>query len=617
VKKRRWVIATALAAGAGLVVAGCGGGSGGSSSTGGSGGATPQKGGTLRLETQDFGYTDAFDPTGEYLGLGWGLLNQLMTRTLVGYAHRPNEPGNVLIPDLAESVPAPSADGLTYAFKIKQGVKFGPPLNREITSKDIAFAIERIATPSLAAQYPNYFQNIAGFKAFSDGKAKTITGIQTPDDKTITFKLTKKQGNFVYAMATPAASPMPREVAGCFTKAGDYGRYVISSGPYTFAGSDKLDASSCKTLKPISGFNPTKNQTWVRNPAYDPATDDPKARGAYVDKITYDINTNAKDIFDKIEAGTVDGSPDTPPSDVIQKYATSSSLKNDLKIYSGDRTWYMYMNLTTPPFDDIHVRKAVSYATNKADLQKAWGGPVSGSIATHIAPQTVYHDRFPKDYDPYPYDLTKAADEMKQSKYDTNQDGVCDASACKNIFFVTRNLPQWSAMTPITQANLAKIGIAVTPRELPTSNAYTTIQTTANKVPIAANAGWSKDFADAATFFVLQDGRNILATGNSNYGLIGLTASQATKFKVPYPAGGVPSLDADIDTCSALTDPERIDCFINVDKKSMEQVVSWLPYLFANSVETASPALTNGYVFDQNSGEQAFVNEWVDQSKQK
>ncbi len=55
----------------------------------------------------------------------------------------------------------------------------------------------------------------------------------------------------------------------------------------------------------------------------------------------------------------------------------------------GDRTWYVFMNLLTPPFDDIHVRKAVNFIIDKAAIQKVWGGPIHGDIASHIMPPTV------------------------------------------------------------------------------------------------------------------------------------------------------------------------------------------------------------------------------------
>ena len=47
----------------------------------------------------------------------------------------------------------------------------------------------------------------------------------------------------------------------------------------------------------------------------------------------------------------------TIPPDVLQKYSTTPSLKQYLHQNQGDRTWYLTMNLTQPPFDDIHVRR--------------------------------------------------------------------------------------------------------------------------------------------------------------------------------------------------------------------------------------------------------------------
>ena len=611
--RKRWIIGTALVASVALVAAGCGGGdddAGGPS-------ADVAKGGTLRMATTDFGFTNAFDPTGEYLGLAHGYYSNLLSRTLVGYRHAAGAAGNELVPDLAEAIPEPSADGLTYTFKIKQGVKFGPPLNREITSKDIAFAFERIGTKSLAAQYGFYYAPIAGLADFTDGKAKTISGVQTPDDKTITFTLAAPTGDFLYRLAMPAAQAIPREVAGCFTKAGDYGRYIVAAGPYMIEGSDKLDATNCKSLKPISGFDPTKRLAFVRNPSYDPATDSAEYRSANVDAITIDINTNLQDIFDKMERGELDASPDAPPSTVIAKYATDDTIKDRLKVFSGDRTWYITMNLTRAPFDDVHVRKAANFIMDKAGIQQQRGGPTQGAIGTHIVPDDVYGDAFPADYDPYPLDEAKAKEEMKLSKYDSDKDGICDHPSCENVFHVSRNVEPWSKYNPIIGESLGKIGVKVQTRELPTGNAYTTIQTVARNVPIASNAGWGKDYADPLTFFEpLFGAATIIPTGNSNYSLVGLTAEKAKELKIDYPADGVPSVDEDIKACAPKTGDDRTQCWIALDKKLMEEVVPWVPYSFANNVELIGPALTK-YVYDQNSGEAAFAHMAVDPTKQK
>ena len=63
------------------------------------------------------------------------------------------------------------------------------------------------------------------------------------------------------------------------------------------------------------------------------------------------------------------------------------SLKDLYKINSGDRTWYITMNLTQPPFDDIHVRKAANLIMDKEGLRRAWGGEPKGVIAQPHRPR--------------------------------------------------------------------------------------------------------------------------------------------------------------------------------------------------------------------------------------
>ena len=135
-------------------------------------------------------------------------------------------------------------------------------------------------------------------------------------------------------------------------------------------------------------------------------------------------------------------------------------------------------------------------------------------------------------------------------------------------------------------------------------------------MPVASNAGWGKDYADVGTFAVLFQSATIIPTGNSNYSLIGLTAEQAKDLKVPVADGVVPSVDADIKKCGTLLGDERRQCWIDFDKKLMEEVVPWVPYLFANNIDVVGPAVTQ-YEFDQFSGEMAFAHLAVDPAKQK
>jgi peptide/nickel transport system substrate-binding protein len=613
-KRRQQARLVGLALALGLVAAACGGGNDNNGSTGGNQ-ATPQKGGVLRTATSGFAFTNGFDPTGEYVASAIDLYGA-MTRTLMGTKHIADAPGNELVPDLAEAAPELSSDGLKYTFKLKSGIKWAPPLNRAVTSKDVAYAFQRINTAPLVAQYGFYYYGtIKGM----DGKAKSadtkISGIETPDDQTIVFNLEQPTGDFLYRVSMPATAPIPEEVGKCFKKAGDYGRYVMSNGPYMIQGSDKLDISSCSAMKPISGFDPSKKLTLVRNPNYDQATD--TTRSNYVDGITVSVDTNIDDIFSRIQSGDLDASiNDQPPKPVLQQYLTDQAKKPYMHSNSGDRTWYITMNWITPPFDDLHVRKAANWIMDKQGILQAWGGTTFGEIATHLIPPIVLADKLTGEYNPYATegnrgDEAKAKEEMKQSKYDSNKDGVCDAKECSGLVMINRNVTPWTDAEAVVASSLAKIGIKVKPRELASSAAYTTIQTVKNKIPIALNAGWGKDYADAYTFVgPLFDGRSIIATGNTNYALVGLTPDKAKELGVSIPSGvTIPNVDSDIDACQKIpnTQPDqRNECVANIDKKLMETAAPWVPYLWAKNITVTGTTVTK-FEFDQFSGYLSFT----------
>lgn len=610
----------ALMAAMTLVGAACGqGGDGG-------GGEEAPQGGIYRIGTDSFEFTGGFDPSAEYLGTAWSYYTNLLLRTLVTYKHIAGPEGNELVPDLAEAVPEPSDDGLTYEFTLKEGVKFGPPLSRDITTDDILYAFERIGTESVAAQYATYYNNpdfgaIEGLAEFSAGDADDISGIEVVDERTMRFTLNRPTGDFLLRLAMPATAPVPREVGECFEKAGEYGRYVIASGPYMIAGSDELDASSCDTMEELSGFDPTRLLEFERNPDYDEGTDDAEVRESNVDGVTIEINPNVTDIFDKIRAGEYDGSPNNPEAPVTREYTTNPELEDQIHVNGGDRTWYITMNLALAPFDDIHVRKAANLVMDKAGLLQAWGGPTAGAIATHIMPPEMTGGTpTAEEYDPYPTegfsgDVEAAKEEMRQSEYDSDGDGVCDAPECEDVLHVTANTPPWTQMTPVIESSFEEIGITLRTREF--EDAYTPIQTVAENIPVASRPGWGKDYADAFTFVgYLFSGVNIIPEGNTNYSLVGLTPEIAEGLEGFEPdTTTTPSVDEDINRCATLLDQERVDCWIELDKKLMEEVVPWVPYLHATNIDIIGPAVTQ-WDYDQFSGEAALSKVAVDTNLQ-
>ena len=236
-------------------------------------------------------------------------------------------------------------------------------------------------------------------------------------------------------------------------------------------------------------------------------------------------------------------------------------------------------------------------------MQKAWGGPVVGSIATHIVPPVLYNNGL-AEYDPYSTpgeagDLAKAQAEVKQSKYDTGKTGKCSASACKKVLMIGDVRAVDNRMIPIIQADAAKIGITFKVRQI--NGAYTTIQTTNKNIPFSERPGWGKDYADPYTFFgELFDSRALIPSGNTNYSLVGITPqiNAQKKLGVKGNLKNIPSINADIDNCQAKLDDPRTTCWENLDKKLMEQVVPWVPYLWPNNVFIVGPTVTH-WNYDQ------------------
>jgi peptide/nickel transport system substrate-binding protein len=557
-------------------------------------------GGTLNVGWESsFGFNDNADPTGEYLGDWFGIATNLLVRTLVSYNHVAGAAGNKLVPDIATSVPTPTNGGLTYTFHLKHGIKFGPPVNREVNANDILTAMKRIANPKDGAQYAFYYSPIKGFDA---GKGKTISGISIPDPFTIVFNLTKPTGDFLQRMGMPATGPMPDEFVKCFDgQPGKYGQDLVSTGPYMIAGMDKVDGSSCSSIQPASGYDGQTIYDLVRNPNYSAATDTTASRENFPDEVKFVVNASADDIYNKIDNGELDMANGSIPPSFLQKYCNPGHLDPRCHQNSGDRTWYMYMNMTQPPFDDLKVRQAMNWVMDKKALVQAWGGPTIGDVANHIVPDSIFNNQL-AEYKPYGTvgnqgSVAKAKAALKGSKYDSKGNGTCSASACKNVLLVADTRLTDTKLLPVIQADAAKIGITFKVRTV--KGAYPTLQTPKNNVAISERPGWGKDYADASTFFIpLFASYDIIPSGNPNYALVGLTPAIAKKVGAKGSITDVPSVDAEIAKCQALAGQPRLTCWENLDKKVMTKIVPWVPYLWATVTRITSKNVTK-YEYDQ------------------
>ena len=508
-----WVLLLAAMA---FAIVGCGGSSksGGKLQNGmGVDGAGGKKGGTITILSQ--ADVDYIDPGLAYYSFSYEVIYPV-NRPLYSYKAGSTEE----IPDLAESMPEVSADGKTFTVHLRKGVRFAPPVNREVTSADVKYAIERGFSQSVPNSYTGvYFSVIEGAPSSSPATPEPISGIQTPDKNTIVFKLTVPSGVFAGALSLPLTAPVPEEYASKFDKKklSDYGFNQIASGPYM------IRNNSSGKINGV-GYIPSRRIELVRNPNWDSKTD---YRPAYADKIVFaqgyqDVTVMTK----KILAGSGDANGDSPPPPTELKRITSSSSLNKLLFFtptSGGR--YIPLNTRKAPFDNVHVRRAVAYVLDREAMLKTRGGPIDGDIATHFIDPSFtgkgFEDAGGFKYDPFPSanhagDVEKAKAEMKLAGY---KDGMYKGP---KVTMVADNTPPGSNTAKVIAADLAKIGMQVSIVSVTHPTMYTVYCNVPKKEPhICPNVGWLADFQEPqALLDATFNGKSIASVNNSNWPLL-------------------------------------------------------------------------------------------------
>jgi peptide/nickel transport system substrate-binding protein len=349
-----------------VALAACGGnGGGGGGNEGFASGEVVkgQKGGTLTVLSN--GDVDYIDPGAAYYQFSY-IFDYAIQRPLFSY--KP-EDATKAVPDFAASAPQISSDGKTITIKVRQGVKFSPPVNRAATSKDVKYAIERGFNSTVANGYaPSYFATVEGVdaaKTKADGSP--ISGIQTPDDQTIVFKLTKPTAATVIgALSLPLSAPVPKDYAAKFDKQNpsQYGQNQVATGPYMVQNN-----AAGKAI----GYQPGKQITFVRNPNWDAATD---YRPAYLDKVVLqEGNVDAVSSARRILQGQslVNGQADfNIPPQILKQLSQGSDAQKKQLVVGGNtgRVRYISLNNTIKPFDNPNVRKAIAAAMNREFLRR-------------------------------------------------------------------------------------------------------------------------------------------------------------------------------------------------------------------------------------------------------
>jgi oligopeptide transport system substrate-binding protein len=288
-------------------------------------------------------------------------------------------PQNTLAPALAEHWDV-SADGRTYTFHLRPGVKFqdGNP----VTAQDVYFSMRRALDPALKSTVAlSYLGDIVGAKELNAGKTAQFPGVKVVDPQTVAITIVAPKVYWIYTLTYPTG-------------------YVVSKAE----AKDGVELTDTDDLKgagtglfQITGYQRGAKVTLAANPGYWGGA--PKLAGQ-----SRPIIKDGGTRHDEYVAGDLD-IVDEAKGD-LDADRKDPNLKDQIKTWPRAQTFYLGMNeKTVKPFADLRVRQALAYATDKERIRSVvMLGTVD--VAQDILPEGI--PGFDPQFKSYPYDPAKA-----------------------------------------------------------------------------------------------------------------------------------------------------------------------------------------------------------------
>jgi peptide/nickel transport system substrate-binding protein len=496
-----------------------------------------KKGGTITVLSDVS--PDTFDPTNTYFVDG-NQIEKLVFRALTQYKLDDKTQKPILVPDLAEDLGTKSADGLTWTFKLKQGIKYmdGSPVKAE----DYAYAIKRSFAHDLYDAGPTYQSQF-----FKDGEkykgpyasGDNYAGVETPDESTLIIHLAKKFDDMPFYAAFPLFTPIPKAKD---TKK-QYELKPMATGPYQ-----------------VASYAPGTEMKLTKNPNWDPNTD--PVRHQYPDAWTFKFGQDTLKVQRQVLASS------GPDANAMNYSDLDSSLVPEIKdksqIITGAQPCTTVWGLDTRkiPFD---VRKLIAQAYPFSTWRKVAGlNPQSAIPASTILPPAV--PGYKK------YELPGLTGQGK---------GAEDASVAEEVKAKLKELGKenfelsWYYANDdkiLTQVNQLRTqvftaaGFKVKAIGVPKAKLRTFRNDPSAPVNIGQGpSGWCSDWPSGTSWFPVLFKSDAIELGNS----IGQLQDK--------------SLDAEIDKVSDMTPDQQLKEWSKVDKKILQDYLPLIPLYYSAS----------------------------------
>jgi ABC-type transport system substrate-binding protein/class 3 adenylate cyclase len=307
-------------------------------------------------------------------------LNLALYDGLVGFRRVGGVAGNTLVPDLATSMPQAGDGGRTYSFQLRTGVRFSNGV--EVRAGDVRSSFERLirVNPVL----PSYYVGIAGTQACMAHRARPCDlsrGIAVEEAmRTVTFRLTAPDPDFLYKLALPWAvvlpsrSPARQRPVSNEREARQVGPYLVpGTGPYK-----------------VARYQPGRQLRLVRNPYFQEWSKDAQPDG-FPDVIEVremgdaELGSTPPAAIRAVARGRADWVTGLPAAD-IRRLAVERPAQLRLSLRQG--TGFMFLNTRIPPFTDTRARQALNFAVDRRKIVALVGGSGAAEVTCQLFPPT-------------------------------------------------------------------------------------------------------------------------------------------------------------------------------------------------------------------------------------
>ncbi len=438
-----------------------------------------------------------------------------------------------------------SDNGKVYTFTLASDLQFsdGTPL----TAQDYVYTWTRALLPAVNSPIATFFEKpIVGATAVNTGKAKQLTGVKALDAYTLQVTLTRPTPYFLADLATSLFFPLNHRIIDKYGQK-NWIQYAagngIGTGPFM-----------------VKRWQHNVKMTLVPNPHY----------YGHKTKLTAVEMSFVKDqstAFRSYQAGQYDFTWNLSVTD--QAAARNAAGFKIIPILQTDS---LFFDNTKPPFNNLAIRQAFAYATDKFTLAHVFFKDSVIPAPTILPPGMPGYQ---SDYQGIPYDRDKAK-ELLQSVYPD----VSKVPAITFSFPSSQVTPDEAAVLQQMWQKALNIQVKLRPVEL---NAYND-ETMKHEVQFGF-IQWTADFPDPYDWLTL----NLFSTATNNNGV--------------WRDATFDQLVTHADT--ALSSSERIALYNQAEQIAISNV-GWLP--LDHETETAIiPSWVHGVTLNSTG---LFFDDW-------